>query len=554
MTPASLLVAQAATAQVPIDWLLIGRQTLRVLLPEILIVLAATAIMTAGAFVRRPRRTWAGLSVLTLLAALGLLLLMPGGGPDPYASVVAHDALALATRIGLLLAGLIVLALAHDQVDDDRAPEFFGCLLFIHAGAMLVGTSNELVLLFLGLELVSIPTYFLLYLPRRTATTQEAATKYFFLSIFSSALLLFGLAYLYGLTGLSNLKALAYLIHWNRESLTLPQPLFATIALVFIMAGLAFRAAAVPFHFYAPDVYQGSPTVLAALLAWVPKVVGFVAMLRVLTAVFGTEALTASNLTTVSNKAVQLTWIVAAATLILGNTVALAQDNLKRLLAYSSIAHAGYLLIGITAAFRNAAGGSESVLGADSVVFYLATYALMTLGAFGVILLLDSRERPVETIDDLAGLLWARPWAAVALALCVFSLAGIPPLAGFWGKLRIFQAALEAGRGHDTAAFQALVVIGVLSAAIGAYYYLRIIVVMTLREPVDPPLGRAGWPTVLAVTACAVLSLFFGVYPAPLTRASRAAGEAVVNLPDPITTDAGTPPPTMAARPAPAVR
>ncbi len=184
-----------------------------------------------------------------------------------------------------------------------------------------------------------------MYLPRRNATTQEAATKYFYLSIFSSALLLFGLAYLYGLAGVSNLKALGYVVHYAPG---LMSRWFGLIAVLFVMAGLGFRVAAVPFHFYAPDVYQGSPTIIAALLAWVPKAIGFLAMIRVLTSVLGGSLL--------ADKAIVLGWVLAVATMTLGNTVALLQDDLKRLLAYSSIAHAGYLLIGVTAAFTGGPG------------------------------------------------------------------------------------------------------------------------------------------------------------------------------------------------------
>ncbi|HEU5115468.1 MAG TPA: NADH-quinone oxidoreductase subunit N, partial [Isosphaeraceae bacterium] len=400
---------------------------------------------------------------------------------------------------------------------------------------MLVASANEMVFLFVGLELVSLPTYLLLYLPKRNVVTQEAATKYFYLSVFSSGLLLFGLAYLYGLTGISNLKALSYLIHWQDGALNLPSPMFATIALVFVMAGLGFRVAAVPFHFYAPDVYQGSPTVLAALLAWIPKAVGFLAMIRALTALFGFEPIAggSSNLALVSDKAVLLAWVIAVVTMTLGNTVALAQENLKRLLAYSSIAHAGYLMIGVTVAFRNGPAGTEATLGSDAVIFYLATYALMTLGAFGVILILSTRERPVENVDDLAGLMYTRPWPALAMALCLFSLAGIPPLAGFMGKLRLFTAAWEVARSGDTKFFELLLVLGVLNAAVGAYYYLRIIVVMTFREPTETLSARAGWPAQLAIGACASLSLILGLLPDPLAVASRESGVAAVENPQP---------------------
>lgn len=519
----------------PIDLVEVSKQTLAYLVPEILLIVAAVSIMTVGAFVHWPRRVWAALSAGSLMVALGLLALTPDGTPDPYAAVVANDALSNLARLGLLLTGLVMIALAHNQVDDERASDFFGALLMVHAGAMCAVAANELIFLFVGLELISIPTYLLLYLPRRTTITQEAATKYLFLSIFASALLLFGMAYLYGLTGISNLKALAFLVHWNQNALQIPQPTFALVALLFIMAGLAFRVAAVPFHFYAPDVYQGSPTVLAALLAWLPKAVGFVVMLRMLVAVFGWAPVPSevSNLAHISEKSALLASILAILTMTLGNTVALSQSDLKRLFAYSSIAHAGYLLVGIAAAFRNGAGESQGVLGADSVVFYLATYALMTLGAFGIVLALDSPQRRVETIDDLAGLVRSHPAAALGMAICLFSLAGIPPLAGFWGKFRIFQAALETARGPDAQLFQILTIIGVLNAAIGAYYYLRIIVLMVFKEADEPFAPQMNWPITLAVGACATLSLLIGLAPGTLASASRQAGISVVALPTP---------------------
>ncbi len=395
------------------DSLTLTKQTLLYLLPEEILLVVAMAMMTAGAFLQWPRRVWSLATAGALVAALVAVLSIGVDGPETYAAIVTPDALAFYARLGLLLTGLILLGLAHDQVGADRAAEFFGSFLMMHAGVMLVASANELIFLFAALELVSIPTYLILYLPRRDVTTQEAATKYFFLSIFSSGLLLFGLAYLYGLTGASNLKALSYLIHWNGGALQLALPRFSLIALVFVMAGLGFRVAAVPFHFYAPDVYEGSPTVLAAALAWLPKAVGFLAIVRTLTTVFGSPFTgRASALDLVSDNAVILAWVLAVATMTLGNTVALAQDNLKRLLAYSSIAHAGYLLIGVAAAFRNTASGTEAVLGVDGIFFYLATYALMTLGAFGVIIALSTPERPVETVEDLAGLMRTRPFCS----------------------------------------------------------------------------------------------------------------------------------------------
>jgi NADH-quinone oxidoreductase subunit N len=499
-------------------------QTLLVLLPEFVILAVAIAMMTLGAFVRWPRRVWSRTAAAALGAALVLLLFLHHVETDPYGAAALNDPLSWYARLVAVFTGLVVVALAHDQVDDARAAEFFGALLVIFAGAMVVCAANEIVLLFVGLELVSIPTYLILYLPRRNANTQEAATKYFFLSIFASALSLYGLAFLYGLTGVSNLKALAYLA----QALPgIPQPELGLVAAVFIMAGMGFRVAAVPFHFYAPDVYQGSPAVVAALLSWVPKGVGFVAILRVLTTVIGGHSILA-------DKAVVLAWVIAAATLIVGNTVALLQTDLKRLLAYSSIAHAGYLMIGVTVAFHNDASSSTSFLGGQGILFYLTAYALMTLGAFGVVIALDSPERPIVKIDDLSGLGRTHPFAALAMALCMFSLAGVPPMAGFWGKFYIFASAFAVGSEEDTRWFRILAVVGVINAAIGAYYYLRIVVVMYLR-PVNerPAQPEPGWPTAVAVMACATLSLVFGLFPQPIARAAREATIAAIAHPDP---------------------
>jgi NADH-quinone oxidoreductase subunit N len=376
-------------------------------------------------------------------------------------------------------------------------------------------------------------------------TTQEAATKYFFLSIFASALSLYGLAFLYGLTGVSNLKALGFLCQTMPG---IPQLQFGLIAVVFIMAGMGFRVAAVPFHFYAPDVYQGSPTVVAALLAWVPKGVGFVAILRLLTAVFGGPD-------GLANKAVVLAGVIAAVTLIVGNTVAILQKDLKRLLAYSSIAHAGYLMIGVTVAFHNDASTVPNFLGGQGVLFYLTAYALMTLGAFGVIIALDSPDRPIVTIDDLSGLARTHPLFALAMTLCLFSLAGVPPLAGFWGKFYIFASAFAVGSDEETRWFRILALIGVVNAAIGAFYYLRIVVAMYLRPVNDrPPQPETGWPTAVAVSACAALSLWFGFFPQPIAGVAREATIAAISYPAPGSRPTSAPPPPPHSKPPKQIR
>jgi NADH-quinone oxidoreductase subunit N len=273
-------------------------------------------------------------------------------------------------------------------------------------------------------------------------------------------------------------------------------------------------------------VYQGSPAVIAALLAWIPKAVGFVAILRVLTSVLaGTE---------VSSKAITLVWIIAVVTMTLGNFVALQQQNLKRLFAYSSIAHAGYLMVGVAVAFYNNPASTGNFLGSQGILFYLVAYALMTLGAFAVIIALSSTDRTIETVDDFAGLGWSRPLMAFAMALCLFSLAGVPPMAGFWGKFYIFASAFAVGTDEETRMFRWLAVIGVLNAAVGAYYYLRIVVMMYLRAPeTAAPRNRVAWPTAAAAGFCASLSLLVGIYPPPVARATHAAALAAIAAPAP---------------------
>ncbi len=498
-------------------------QTTLILLPEIILLLAGIGMMTASAFLVQPRRRWCRAAVWSLLAALVALLFVSRYETDMYAAVALNDAMSFWARLVLLLTGLVVMGLAHDEPSDERAGEFFGALLIVNAGSLLVAAANELVFLFVGLELVSIPTYLLLYLSRRDAASQEAATKYFFLSVFASGLLLYGLAFLYGSTGISNLKAVAFLIE---KVDNFPQPQLGLVALVFVMAGLCFRVAAVPMHAYAPDVYEGSPIVIAALLSWVPKAVGFLAMIRALTAIFSVAP-------TLVYKAAILAWIIAAATMTIGNFVALLQDNLKRLLAYSSIAHAGYIMVGVAVAFANAQRGTEMYYGNEGILFYLLAYALMTLGAFGVFIALRIGDRPVQTVSDLAGVGWTHPWLGAALAVCLLSLSGIPPLVGFWAKFEIFSSALAAYEIGESWSFLLLAVIGMLNAAIGSYYYLRIVVMMYLTPAKETVEVRGGWPVSVSVAVCAGLTVAFGLFWTPVAETARAAARSAIAHPAP---------------------
>jgi NADH-quinone oxidoreductase subunit N len=365
------------------------------------------------------------------------------------------------------------------------------------------------------LELISIPTYVLLYLGRENESSQEATTKYFFLSILSSAVLLYGFSFLYGQGGSTWLSEIGRAL--MSDTAAGPPPL-AIMALVLIFAGLSFKVGLVPFHFYAPDVYQGTTSSNAALLSIVPKIAGLVALLRIVSlAMPGIE-----------DVGWRLALIVAVATMTLGNTLALWQDNLRRLLAYSSIAHAGYLLIGLAAAF--AADADQRRLAADglhALLLYLAVYALATLGAFAVLDHLGTSARQIDNVDELAGLGRTQPLAAVAMSMFLFSLAGIPPLAGFWGKLALFRSAVSVGLSQSALEswFIGLAVIGGLNAAVAAAYYLRIVGTMYFRAPLGSVSaeGRGSW---WAMSACALLVLAVGLSPRLLISSAASAARS----------------------------
>jgi NADH-quinone oxidoreductase subunit N len=497
------------------------------IIPEMLLGLAA-CVLFLGATFRADRNLWATVALGAHVVALVALFVGPRQGPGDqavFAMPLVLDPLAVLVKVISLAGGIVLVLFSWNQVGDRQAAEYHACLLLIVAGMCLTGMANELVMLFLALELISIPTYVLLYLPRYDNATQEATMKYFLLSVFSSALLLFGFSYLYGLAGSTNLPAiLDALLTGGREGL----PTVASVALVMVVAGLGFRIAAVPFHFYAPDVYQGTPTVGAALLAFVPKVAGFVALLRVLGFVLPDVLIEKLRETEhpgllLGGQVSSLLWILAAVTMSLGNLLGLLQDNVKRLLAYSSVAHAGYMLIGLAVAPDLHAARTTVGTGPDAVLFYLIAYGAMTLGAFAVLAYLSTPRRPVETVDDLAGLSRSHPGVALLMAVFLFSLIGIPLTAGFAGKFLLFMGAMAVPSGEHAFLFRLLGLIGVINAAIGAWFYLRILAVMYLRtplRPLEPERSRAGLAT---LWICAALTLGAGIYPAPFLQAARDA-------------------------------
>jgi NADH-quinone oxidoreductase subunit N len=487
------------------------------MMPEIVLG-GAACILFLGATFRAKRHVWATLALVALLAAAAALWCSPSSPEEIYASPLVLDAMALLIKAIALAGGIVLTLFSWSAVPDRQAGEYYACLLLIVAGLCLTGAANELITLFLALEVISIPTYVLLYLPRSDNAAQEAAMKYFLLSIFSSALLLFGFSYLYGLAGTTNLPAvLAALANVGREGL----PPTAKVALVMVVAAMGFRITAVPFHFYAPDVYQGTPTVAAALLAFIPKVAGFVALVRVLGFLWIGRAGTVGL--ALGEQVPMLFFILAAVTMSLGNLLGLLQDNLKRLLAYSSVAHAGYMLIGLATAPD--LHGEETAGGVDAVLFYLVAYGAMTIGAFAILAYLSTPQRPVEMVDDLAGLSRSHPGVAYLMALFLFSLIGIPLTAGFAGKLILFFGAVAVQRPDHPWLFRILALIGVINAAIGAWYYLRVLAVMYLRNPIKPLEHSRSWPGLATLWICALVTLVLGVYPQPLLRVSHEAAK-----------------------------
>ncbi|MBI1901337.1 MAG: NADH-quinone oxidoreductase subunit N [Planctomycetia bacterium] len=498
------------------------------LIPEMIVVGGAVFVFVGGTFAKS-KTAWSWVAAAGLAAA-GLALWtqkVPGG----FAGPIAVDALGYTLRwLVLLLGGVFVLALARPAAAG-QAPEVTGSLLLAIAGGMIVSVSGELVLLFVALETISIPTYVLLYVGRKDSASQESAAKYFFLSILSSAVTLYGFCFLYGVTGSTHLAEIARVLQNTSVAAVADWGPLPDLALVLIFVGLAFKIAAAPFHFYAPDVYQGTTHENAMLLAVLPKVAGIAALIRVTTLAMPLAAGTGWR----------IALFLAVVTMTVGNMTALWQKNVRRLLAYSSIAHAGYLLIGLAAGFAATLGpqGSRPEEGLGASVFYLVVYAFSTAGAFAALAYLGSPERQVDTVAELAGLGRTRPVSAAALAVFMFSLAGVPPLAGFWGKLSLFLSALDVRSSPGLGAsrqtwFIVLAVIGALNAAVAATYYLRVVATMYFLPPAKEPRAEGGGAVRTAGGLCLVAVLLIGLLLGPmLIQATQDAVQASAPVPPP---------------------
>jgi NADH-quinone oxidoreductase subunit N len=457
------------------------------LLPSLLVV--GTALLVMVLDLLPPRHSKAHLGTLTLaglVAALLSTVAVWGGRGRGFRDMIVLDNYALFFHviIGYAAALTVLVSLDYVRRAGAESGEFYGLVLFATAGMMLLTSANDLVVVFLAVELMSLSLYVLagLFKPQRQAA--EASMKYFLLGVFASAFLLYGIALLYGATGSTNFDRIAAAVAADPRD-----PLFL-LGLGLLLVGFGFKISSVPFHMWVPDVYEGAPTSVTAFIATGSKAAVFAALIR----------LVVTSLRAAQPDAVALLWGLAALTMTVGNVVAIAQSNLKRLLAYSSVAHVGYMLVGLVA------GGPA---GAGAVLFYLLAYTFTTAGAFGVIALAERAGAEAVDVQDYAGLGRRHPLLALALTLFLLSLIGIPPLAGFVGKFYVFGSAVRAG-------YVGLAVIAVLNSAVAAYYYLRVVLSMYMEEPEGEAASLApSFAGGLAVTLAVVGVVLLGVMPAP---------------------------------------
>ena len=474
---------------------------------EIFLVCVGLAVLMVGAFRgREPHasRVVTPVCVAALLIGILLLAAFDEGEAYTFGGHFVTDSFAVYLKVLILLGAALCLIMSPGFLRDEGIERFeFPVLaLFSTVGMLMMISANSLLALYLALELQSLPLYVLTAFHRDQTRSTEAGLKYFVLGALASGLLLYGCSLVYGFTGTLSFELLARVFE-TAPGAAPPVNYGALIGLVFIAAGLAFKMAAVPFHMWTPDVYEGAPTPVTAFLAAAPKVAAIGLTLRVFFDAFGDWA----------EQWRQIAVFISVASMLLGAFAAIGQVNIKRLLAYSSIGHMGYALVGLAAG---------TAVGAQSVLIYMAIYIVMTIGTFGCVLLMRRNGQAVENIDDLAGLARSQPMLAAALAIFMFSLAGIPPLAGFFAKLYVFLAAIDAG-------LVALAVIGVLASVVGAYYYVRIVKVMYFdeaEEPLDRPVGRE---FAVIIGGAALFNLVFCLHPSPLLDQAEIAAAALLS-------------------------
>ena len=469
---------------------------LSVALPEVTLAVGAMVLLLAGVSTRKEQADLILWAAVLIFALAGFFVLRNSGTTTLFGDSFIVDPFARALKLLTLTGAAVTLIMSIDfwRGEGRLKFEFPVLVLLATTGMLMMISANDLIALYVGLELQSLSLYVVAAFDRRSARSSEAGLKYFVLGALSSGMLLYGASLIYGFTGSTLFTDIAAAVQPSGANLGL------IFGLVFLMTGFAFKISAVPFHMWTPDVYEGAPTPVTAFFAAAPKLAAMALTVRTLFAAFPS----------VTPEWQQIVTFLAIASMALGSFAAIGQRNIKRLMAYSSIGHMGYALVGL------AAGTAEGVQG---VIVYLAIYLAMTLGTFACILAMRRNGRMVEDIDQLSGLSNTSPMMAFLLAMLLFSLAGIPPLAGFFAKFYVFLAAINAG-------LYALAVIGVLLSVVGAYYYLRIVKIMYFDAPAE---RFEPMPGLLAVVlgVSGLFILFYFVYPAPLVNVAEAAAKSL---------------------------
>lgn len=472
-----------------------------VTLPALALVLGAIVLLLVDVFLPERRRWITGwLALIGVLVSLGITLLTTDRTGEAFGGMFVADSFTAFLNVVVLITAAVGILIAMDYLrrTDMNRSEYYFLLLFSTGGMMFMGAANDLIVIFVALELLSIPLYVMSGFRRPETRSEESALKYFLLGAFSSGFLVYGIALIYGATGSTHLPAV-----WAAVS-AIVEGGSSAVYLVLLGAGLivvalGFKVAAVPFHMWTPDVYEGAPTPVTAFMSVGAKAGGFAALLRVLA--IGLPSLIVAEQTAAAW--VDALALVAALTMILGNFAAIMQTNLKRMLAYSSIAHAGYILMAVAAAGHPAVANQ----GVQAALMYLLTYAFTNLGAFGIIIAVERNDGSGVSLDDLRGFSRQRPWLALLMAFFMLSLTGIPLTAGFVGKWYVFWASINAGQ-------VVLAVIGVLTSVVGAFYYVRVIVRMFLEEG-SADLAQPRLPRTLraGLIVAGLGTLIFGVLP-----------------------------------------
>ena len=456
------------------------------IIPIVIIVLSACAAMIGEAF-RQPgeRMPIAGFGLIGLAGAAVASVALWGTDAQSF-GVVRSDNFALFINLVLCIVGVLTMLFSDEIVEREQIPpgEYYALTLFAISGMMLMAAATDLLVIFLALEVLSLSVYVLTGIRRASPAGAEAAFKYFLLGAFSSAFFLYGVAYAFAISGSTRLDELGAVLS---SQATGAPPTMALLAVGLLAVGFAFKVSAVPFHMWTPDAYEGAPTIVTAFMSTGVKAAAFAAFVRVFLAPF--EPL--------KDQWIPVLSIIAAATMILGTVVGVVQSNIKRMLAYSSIAHAGYLLLGIIA---------TTSTGKAAVLFYLLAYAVSNLGALGIVALLGTSQHAHDELRDFAGLWKSRPGLAGLMTVFLLSLGGFPPMAGFIGKWYIFTAAVE--QGHYW-----LAIIGVLTSVVSVFFYLRIVVMMYMTEGADIARPRVPLPAAVGLVLATVAVFYLGILP-----------------------------------------